>query len=593
MSSVNNIREDKSVNADNFEFLLAQSNYNLSSVFRSLNHNESIPDTPMCSDDKTLDVGTSNANLGETQSRNHQYSFKVVSPSTNQIVDLKDVSINVVASVFTNKTDDTDAVIADVPRLGNQALLGLFSTIELYCDSVLIERIELPGFSSNAHYALAYPHSHGAEECLESHGFITKIKDEKQLSEPPTTVKRLMFKPNTTLTTQSTIPDIVNALEEKDVIEDVSLAFQSGVYSYDNASVAWGTIKPTGGNTRIRGVITQKIKLADIFPSVSTLPPIFNHAIQINFTRNSENNVIASVCNGYTPLKLNAFIDFKITSDNYIVSDELKKACMEYYSKDIQTIFTRVKTIPVSFPSKPTANSTMSFNISVDTAYKNKLAVFAIPRSTNFNNQTPSKCHQKSSVDNYRDVAEYQYDVASSPANSYTHGGLRSFTVYSSNGLKLYGFDMSRNGNTRGPIEQHEKIAMLDVKTTPANVLIQNYQEVYQAYLSAREQFGQIKEEGVDYMTFLKEYCIFCVDLSPFSINAGENLRVEMVFDDWNPNYSPYHALNNGGVANGYVAKQILCMCYMDKVLRLLPNAQVELSDLFAARTEADETNEI
>lgn len=592
MSSVNNIREDKSVNADNFEFVLAQSNYNLSSIFRSVNHNECIPDTPMCSDDKTLDVSVPNANLGETQSRNHQYSFKVVSPSTNQIVDLKDVEINVVASVFTHKDTAADAVIADVPRLGNQALLGLFSTIELYCDSVLIERIELPGFTSNAHYALAYPHSHGAEECLESHGFITKIKDEIQIGNL-TSKTRYVFKENTDFQGVTTVAGLIEKLEKKQVVEDADIAQHMGVYSYENASVAWGTIKPTGGNDRIRGVITQKIKLADIFPSVSTLPPIFNHAIQINFTRNSENNVIASVCKGYTPLKLNAFIDFKITSDNYIVSDELKKACMEYYSRPIETIFTRCKTIPVSFPSKPSKNSTMSYNIAVDTSYRNKLAVFAIARSTNFNNQTPSECHQMDIAKKYHDVAKYQYDVASSPANSYTHGGLRSFTVYSSNGLKLYGFDMSRNGNTRGPINEFDKITMLDVKTTPNNVLIQNYQEVYQAYLAAREQFGQIKEEGLDYMTFLKEYCIFCVDLSPFSLNAGENLRVEMVFDDWNDNYSPYYALNDASNAAGYVAKQVLAMVYMDKILRLLPNAQVELADLFQARTEADAANEI
>lgn len=157
------------------------------------------------------------------------------------------------------------------------------------------------------------------------------------------------------------------------------------------------------------------------------------------------------------------------------------------------------------------------------------------------------------------------------------------------NGVKLYGFDMARDGVIKGNIDEYDKLSMMDVHTSATDALIYNYQDVYQQYLKAREQFGQIQEEGLDYVTFLKEYCIYCVDLSPFTIGAGENLRVEMAFGDWADSYNPYHARNTSSAP--YMSRTLLTLFYSDKILRLLPNQNVELADLFQARTESDETN--
>ena len=551
----NIIKEDKSVNADNFAFLLAQSNYNLSSVFRSRNHNETIADTPMTSSDFTNDTSKNLSTLEETQSRNHQYQFRILGASTNQIADLKDAEINVVASVFSGKAGST-MTESDAPRLGNQALLSLFSSIELYIDSTLIERIDYPGMSANADYALRYPHSKEAEKVLESNGFISGLEDDVAL----------------------------------EVIGEVVTIQRSGIYNFHNNSVMWSKIGSSAGNW-LRGLITQHIRLSDIFPCIATLPPIFNHSVTVNFTRCSSNDIIASPSINGQHTRLNAFIDFKIVQDCYIITDELKKAAMSYYSKPIETIYTKCKQIPVGFVSEPQKNNTMTFNVCVDSAYKNKLAVFAIPRTTNFNNQAYSETKKLDTQKYYVDTLGSQYDVAQSPSNSYTHGGLSSLTIYTMNGVKLFGFDMSRDGVIKGKIDNYDKLAMLDVKTDDDDCLIYNYQEVYQQYLKAREQFGQIAEEGLDYITFMKEYCMYCVDLSPFTINAGENLRVEMTFGDWLDTYNPYYARNDKSAT--YMSKQLFTLFYSDKILRLLPNQNVELADLFQARTEADETNEI
>lgn len=570
----NIIHEDKSVNADNFAFLLAQSNYNLSSVFRSKNHNETIADTPMTSNDATK-TATTVANLGETQSRNNQYQFKILSASTNQIADLKDAEINVVASIFSHFTGH-ELTFNDVPRLGNQALLSLFSSIELYIDSTLIERIDYPGFSANADYALRYPHNTISEKLLESNGFISKLTDKD-------------FIDGIKAESASQASDPIISLVRRE---------NHGYYDYSNSSVVWD-LRGSGNTNFLRGVITQRIKLSDIFPCINTLPPIFNHSVTVNFTRQSNNRIIAVAHNTEQITELNAFVDFKIVQDCYIITDELKKAASAYYSKPIETIFTKCKQLQIGFPSKPTENSTMSFNISVDSAYKNKLVVFAIPRTTNFTNQPRSLTQKLNNAAYYNNIVGFTYDVASTPANAYTFGGLKSFTVYTMNGIKLQSFDMSRDGSIQGNIDHYSKLHSANVKPWVANshelndVLIENYQCVYQEYLKAREQFGQLADEGLDYETFLKEYCIFCVDLSPFSFGAGENLRVEMVFDNWISGYNPYYANNKTEAGYEYICKNLYCLFYADKVLRLLPNQNVELGDLFQIKTETDETNMI
>lgn len=545
----NIIKEDKSVNADNFAFLLAQSNYNLSSVFRSRNHNETIADTPMTSADKT-----SVEAFEETQSRNHQYQFRILGASTNQIADLKDAEINVVASVFSKSTTAATALtINDIPRLGNQCLLSLFSSIELYIDSTLIERIDYPGMSSNADFALRYPHSREAEKVLESNGFITPLED-----------------------------DITQDDDTKEIQRE-------GVYNFHNDSVMWNLITIVGTPAYLRGVISQRIRLSDLFPCVNSLPPIFNHSVTVNFTRQSHNKIIAASKANQTT-ELSAFIDFKIVQDCYIITDELKKAAMSYYSKPIETIFTKCKQINKGLEGTINKGTTLTLNISVDSAYKNKLAVICIPRTTYFNNQPKTYCF-KMTEHGYDDVDNKKFDVAHSPANSYTHGGLSALNVYTMNGVKLYGFNMQRDGEIIGKIDGYDKMSMMDFNLDRTDAKIYNYQGVYEQYLKAREQFGQIPEEGIDYITFLKEYCMYCVDLSPFTISPGENLRIEMTFGEWGGNYNPYYEANS--TTKQFLSKNVLTLFYSDKILRLLPNQNVELADLFQARTEADETNEI
>ena len=40
----------------------------------------------------------------------------------------------------------------------------------------------------------------------------------------------------------------------------------------------------------------------------------------------------------------------------------------------------------------------------------------------------------------------------------------------------------------------------------------------------------------------MKEYCIYCVDLSPFDISPGDQIKITMNMSSWGGTYNPYYA---------------------------------------------------
>ena len=569
MSAINNIKEEKGITADS-SYLLAESNYNIISTFKTRNRSEIVTNTPIESAIKS-DIDITTGNGEEKQSASNKFTFDLLSATDYQLCDLKDVEFNISAQVYIplTKTGEVTTTINDYPdppRLGNLALLGLFQNAELYIDSTLIERNLNPGLSANNDYALRYPHSIDTQRLNEKFGFIKDLKYTYVNSEI------------------------------------------SNVENDGNSSIVWHVAAAeTGNNAAYIGFIQQKIKLSDIFQCVYTLPPLFNHKVSVNLTRYSTNIIPCSIPktiltdekkklqydyapNTATSVNLSAFINFKANVDVYQLTDEAISQMKTYYSKPIETLFTQCKQFNQTITSLPTASSNQTINISVDSAYKNKLLTIAIPRFTNLQDKPKQDETSGSALSS---EAYKRLDTVYSPTNSYTYGGLRSLTVYTANGVKLFGFDMARDGTISGVNATPKKsfLNMINAKTTEPSE-IYNYTEVYNQYLKAREHFGQLPEEGLDFVTFMKEYCIYCVDLSPFAIAAGENIRVEFTCAPWQNGYNPFYYHNNSdGGSSMYKSKNFLINFYSDKVLRLLPDRRVELADMFAPKGEADLTN--
>lgn len=591
--TTNNIKDVKSVDDENFDYLLAETNFKIQSVFRSRNKAIIEPNVPMISkviesDNQALwdiNAGGVDTKVGGT------FDF-VIDANDYSLYDLRDAEFDVIAQFYYTDTSPSTITVSDVstttigtdtittsaknliklntPVFGNQCLLSLFQNIELFIDDVSIARNAYPGFSSNAEYALRYPHCKTLEQDFEINGFVRTTEDKYDLT-------------------------------------DKNLEFGKYKVDFKNQSINGNVLNVniTAGqphSVKVVGTITQRIKLSDIFPVIDTLPPIYNHKTIIRFQRASHNNIICNTAT-YTNSVCNfcGFTKFKLFQDALITTDQFINAAKKYYSSVKETLITQDKQLLVPIITQPESSTTQSFNLNIDTAYKNKLLTICIPRTTNFASQYNSVMGYyvtDGTLAGYNNqYVQSHYDVLKAPANSYTYGGLKYLTVETTSGLTLYKFDMENDGLVQG------KAACFDVKSpntqinfkgndsgTIDTIQMANYQNVYDQYRKARYHFFQSEDEALDFNTFIKEYCIYCVDLSLFTLSPGENIRITLATSAWDEKYNPYFTANYKD--GRYISSTLICNLFCDKVLRLLPNRRVELADMMTTSTvEVDNSN--
>lgn len=623
--SVNNIKDIKNVDSENFDYLLAESNFRIESVFRQRNKRPIEPNVPMTRMifDGTISSPPTKAefdaytNVNNSESKaSSQFDF-LITANDYGLFDLRDGEIVVQAQyAYQDYTlpieGKTRYGVVNVPRFGNQALLSLFQTISLFIDDTEIQCNKWPGLSSNAEYALRYPHCKTLEKDFEVHGF--QVTDTKDYS------INLLKDYGTYPTSQATL----QAICDKIALDYSNQSTTLKIYAIAGAA---------GAETRYlyTGFITQRIKLSDIFSVIDTLPPLYNHKVSIRFQRQPNNNII---CNTATMTGAIAqclgFTKFKIYQDFYITTDQFISTAKKYYSKPIETMITCDKQYFQPIPTEPGAGSSQEFNINIDAAYKNKLLTIAIPRSTNFTYQANNISeyynaeHDVSNVlqavplndngkynryDNDNLIPSQHYDTLKAPANSYTYGGIRQLKVSSvGSGCDLYVFDAEIDGN----LKMKQGQISTSIPATNNNygasteIEIANYQDVYRQYVKARLHFQQSEDEALDFDTFMKEYCIYCIDLSPFDIPQGDQIKISLITSSWANNYHPFYSYNSktnvlstfAGTAVGsdsyvtpgyipprYTSTNVICNLFCDKILRLLPNRDVQLADMISTNT--------
>lgn len=587
LESINNIKDVKTVDSENFDYLLAETNFRIESVFRSRNKGIIEPNTPMTSDPTSIsDLKTNQTPQVAKTKIGGNFEF-VIDANDYTLFDLKDGEFDIQAQYAWVAESDTDnkAIFNAKPVFGNQCLLSLFQKIELFIDGTSVEANLFPGLSSNAEYALRYPHNRANEKQFEIHGFRANGRDEYEFT--------------------STQPATTATL---------------GQYKWDNQAITIKIIELKGpasspaakGKYLITGFITQRLRLSDIFAVVDTLPPLYNHKVMIRFTRSNHNVIICNTASPGTgangqdgdgaPCLFFGFQRFKLFQDTYITTDQFIQTAKNYYAKPIETLITQDKQLITPIVNQPAASTVQSFTIGIDAAYKNKLLTIAIPRQTDFtvpcNNI--SKYSSSNALEINNGVSKSHYDAFKAPANSYTYGGLRYLSVHTNSGLLLYQFDMENDGNINGSVEgfvmsspETQTNFGTYTNATTGTVDMSNYQDVYRQYVKARLHFQQEEEEALDYETFIKEYCIFCIDLSCFELSVNENIRITMAFSNWQQSdYNPYFAYNTKTTGAKQTSTNIICNLFCDKVLRLLPNRRIELADLMTTNTvEVDNSN--
>jgi hypothetical protein len=576
--STNQIKEVKSVDSENFDYLLADSNIRIESVFKSRNHDPFEPNIPLTTEPITStvsaatfdnDVVAYKPSVQKTKGST-KFSFRIDS-NDYSIFDLRDAEFNIQIQYAYQDAGAAGKFPINHPSFGNQPLLSLFEWIELYIDDRCVGRNVIPGMNSNANYALRYPHCKSLEKNYEINGYIStdasKYSDFKIATDQPA----------------ASIADFDN--------QSITLQVFTNHATRGNATKALYT-----------GFITQRIKLSDLFFFIKTLPPLYNHKVEVKFQRSAHNYLICNT-NTLTGVKAECIgiNKFNLRLDVYTVSDQLMASLKSAYATPVETLVTVEKQQLVDFMTVPSSGSGTSFNINLETAYKNKLLTLCIPRTNDFVNQY-NKCSDRYTDTNYTSVAgkmidnnlsKNHYDALKAPANSYTYGGIRSLTVQTLNGVKLYQFQPEIEGVIEGPkaaFRMDKPETQLNFVSDNTNVKIANYEDVYKQYVKARKHFWEEENEALDFDTFMKEYCVYCIDLSPFKLSPNENIMINIQYSEWKSTYNPYYENNTNAEGYRNLSTRILCNLYYDKVLKI-GNGVFELKDAFDVKTESETVN--
>ena len=584
--TTNTIKDVKNVDSENFDYLLAETNFRIESVFRSRNKAIIEPSIPVVSTPESGAVGPTYLNFDSSKTKPGAVFSFIIDANDYTLFDLRDAEFDVQAQFryFTcAKSNGADhGVIANAPRFGNLALLSLFQQIELYIDGTSIERNLYPGMNANMIYALKYPHCKTLESTNEINGFNKTLRE---------------------------------LCEYKDATgNNVAV---SALSDHDNESIIIGQVQYAAGTATtktkniVSGFITQRIKLSDIFACIETLPPLYNHRVEIKFTRASHNYIICNTCAVGDDLEddqkycgFMGFTKFKMFQDSYVTTDQFINTAKSYYSSIKETIITQDKQVLVPLITQPAPNQTQSFNINVDAAYKNKLLTIYIPRTSNFAYQ-PIEADtvydangRLITVDNTK--SDRHIDVRKAPANSYITGNLRYLSVATTSGLKLYEFDMENDGviqSNNNFIDKTDLSSQLNFNDGIIKIL--NYEDAYKQYTRARLHFQQSEEEALDYDMFCKEYCVYCVDLSCFQLAPNENLKITIMTASWNQGnnagtanviYNPFYFNNTNNTR--YQSTAIIVDLFCDQVLRLMPDRRVELATMITTdKKEVENSN--
>lgn len=572
----NQIKEVKGIDAENFDWLLAQSDYKINSVFRSANKSVNIyPDSPMVTAHNTINNTTYSLASGTDKSASGTFNF-IINSTDNALIDLKDYCFDINAFCYCSITDNSvtndlkPSSIRDL-HFANQPLFPLFAHAEIYIDNVQLERSDNLALSAGIRYTMEYDHSNKAEDAAQINGwqYTDYVERQPVFKIPAADMNATTFSEAYTVSTLD---------------EDTQLC------KFKPNKTISGIINGNGTNTLIYVNINQKIKLSDMFSCVNSLPPIFGHQIKISLSRASS-SWIGCDTRCRTKMQLDCFETFKLNGVQYIITDELKTAAQKYYSKKIETIFTsRIENLQV-IPTKPSSTNEVSYVLTVPLAYKNKCLCIAIPKCNNvfgalqpytftdkiYDGDTPNKTNG------------LYYSEFGKTFNEYVGPALSQLIVSTANGLELIRYEFDRDGTMKGiPMSQSDFMTGFDLNRTPTNTLRYSYLQAYEEMKRCREHFNQLPESCISYLSFLKSYMVYCVDLSPFSISAGENIRITLKCGEWAANYNPFYLYNkettitNITVNSIYSASSILINLYSDQILRLLPNGKSEIVQLFS-----------
>lgn len=294
-----------------------------------------------------------------------------------------------------------------------------------------------------------------------------------------------------------------------------------------------------------------KLYLSDLFNyTVDTLDYVFNREVNITLQRSATSNLIANIMSYgssfQTKLEVKKMKKFELVAYSYLLTDTAKNQLLSYYQKDIETIYGVQSTnLTPLYNFTPGAEQNIVLPLTVN--YDTKAILLAFPKCPNALQPLSTPCDipvvRQIPVGTGGNTA-IQQSWYGSNSNSYNFGGLRYIRISNTSNSNIYTYDF------QGTALDYNNPNSLDKSYDPSNgataAQILDYREPYAQYKQLRLLFGKDPENGLDYSTYLKDYCIIPIDLVGTNIPPNTRIFVTLQFAQWVAPYNPLHFGNIG-----------------------------------------------
>lgn len=334
-----------------------------------------------------------------------------------------------------------------------------------------------------------------------------------------------------------------------------------------------------------------KLYLSDLFNyTVDSLDYIFNREIKITLTRSASNFLI---CNPQTAeagditADVGKITKFELIAYSYLLTDTARTQLINFYNRPVETLY-GVQTVNMAPLPQTNAGVEQQISLPLTVNYDTKAIIIAFPKCSNA--LMSLKTRQGDIINGQITDA----DVAANPktkcqaswlysnSNSLNAAGLRYIRISNSNNSSIYTYDFMGTQESYKHPSAFLKAFDYSNETDANDVNILDYREAYEQYKNLRLLFGKSPDNGIDYYTYLKDYCIIPIDLTGTNIPPNTQILLTLQFAPWSGNYNPLY-YGNVKKSGQLLTTNLMCIFLGSDVLTFNPDGSCKIKHILSA----------
>lgn len=335
-----------------------------------------------------------------------------------------------------------------------------------------------------------------------------------------------------------------------------------------------------------------KLYLSDLFNyTVDSLDYIFNREIKITLTRSATSFLI---CNPQSldksadvKVEVKAIDKFDLIAYSYLLTDTARSQLIKFYNRPVETLY-GVQTVNlaplISYDSNTEQNITLPLTVTYDT----KALIICFPKCSN--PLVPLKTRFPDMVEGQITNTETQAEAKTkcqaswinSNSNSLNYAGLRYIRISNTNNSSIYTYDFMGTQEEYQYPSTFLKSFDYTNETDENKVHVLDYREPYEQYKQLRLLFGKSPDNGIDYYTYLKDYCIIPIDLTGTNIPPNTRILITLQFAPWGGAYNPLYYGNVKREGN-LLTTNLMAISLGSNVLTYNPDGSCKVKNILSA----------